>query len=107
MVGSQERAGLEPARTKNFIKLLRLKRDFAVAVGVDHAGIVMLGFTGCKRIVNMDMTMQMQSGFEGLNQPTEGIHALVSRVILIMDSSRGGMGDENIEVAAIGDLIHH
>jgi hypothetical protein len=49
--------------------------------------------------------MDMIGRLEGFDQPVEGFRALVGRVVLIMDPPGWGVGDENIEITSIMDLI--
>lgn len=81
-----------------FVEAVNL--SFLEPISIDHCCLRMAGNGLNVLPVNMDVTMEMVAGFEGLDQPAERLNALMRQVGFIMDAPGWCMADENIQEAS-------
>ncbi len=73
--------------------------------GVDHPGIPEERLGDSVWTIGVNMTVKVIGWFKHFDKPAKGIDTLMSQVFSIMDASRRGMRNKNIQIASFQQLV--
>lgn len=67
-------------------------------IGVDHSGCIYERYPLCRCTeILVNMTMNEVAGFILVNEPAEAFEAPMAQILLVMNPSRWGVGDHQID----------
>ncbi len=81
-----------------FHAILQVDIDLFVPINIDHPRLMIQRFPDRPGVIDMDMTVEVESGTKGFQNPAKGFNPSMRQVILIVDIPGRSMGHENIQV---------